>query len=278
MPCPLPWHWRPPTSGGWAPRTTALTYVRGATYVSQRRFSIDAAAGAPRRGGFQVRNCLAHNPAFLDLIAHERILPLVVDCIGPNLQIRTSHLDYRPPYPAHLAAEMGATPFGDDGTENGADAEAGYRNVGFHPDLASPGLFLAPSLDGILPLLEIKVFIPLMDMTESGCGNLWLVPVSARPTSPPKPCTEGQLTRCVLGRARTGRRLRSCASGASESRTPTSCAYPPARPSSGGRRSGTASGPTSRSRTGSSCTWAVRRCSSHPPPPPTHSSDAAPVC
>ena len=136
-------------------------------------------------GGFQVRNCLAHHPAFLDLIAHERILPLVVDCIGPNLQIRTSHLDYRPPYPADLAAEMGATPFGDDGTENGADGEAGYRNVGFHPDLASPGLFLAPSLDGILPLLEIKVFIPLMDMTESGCGNLWLVPVSARPTSPP---------------------------------------------------------------------------------------------
>ena len=43
----------------------------------------------------------------------------------PNIQIRTSHLDYRPPYPAALAAKMGATPFAADGTENRADGEAG---------------------------------------------------------------------------------------------------------------------------------------------------------
>ena len=47
---------------------------------------------------FQVRNALAHHDAFLDLIDHPSMLPLVVDAIGWNIQIRTTHLDYRPPY------------------------------------------------------------------------------------------------------------------------------------------------------------------------------------
>ena len=48
---------------------------------------------------FQVRNALAQHDAFLDLVDHPRMLPLVVDAIGWNIQIRTTHLDYRPPYP-----------------------------------------------------------------------------------------------------------------------------------------------------------------------------------
>ncbi|MCB0184218.1 MAG: phytanoyl-CoA dioxygenase family protein, partial [Caldilineaceae bacterium] len=48
---------------------------------------------------FAIRNALAHHEAFLDLIDHPRMLPLVVDAIGWNIQIRTTHLDYRPPYP-----------------------------------------------------------------------------------------------------------------------------------------------------------------------------------
>ena len=125
----------------------------------------------PPETHFQVRNALAQHDAFLDLIDHPRMLPLVVDAIGWNIQIRTTHLDYRPPYPADLQA--GAT-----GTGNGADQQAGYRNVIWHPDLASPEIFQAPSLDGRLPFMEIKVFYPLFDMTESGCGNLWLAPGS----------------------------------------------------------------------------------------------------
>ena len=120
---------------------------------------------------FQVRNALAHHDAFLDLVDHPRILPLVVDAIGWNIQIRTTHLDYRPPYPADLRE-------GEVGVGKGADQEAGYRNVAWHPDLASPELFQAPSLDGRLPFMEIKVFYPLFDMTESDCGNLWLAPGS----------------------------------------------------------------------------------------------------
>ena len=122
---------------------------------------------------FAVRNALAHHDAFLDLIDHPRVLPLVVDAIGWNIQIRTTHLDYRPPYPEDLKGRI-------SGVGKGEDHEAGYRNVGWHPDLASDDLFMAPSLDGRLPFMEIKVFYVLYDMTESNCGNLWLVPGSHR--------------------------------------------------------------------------------------------------
>ena len=122
---------------------------------------------------FAVRNVLSHHEAFLDLIDHPRILPLVVDAIGWNIQVRTTHLDYRPPYPEDLKASI-------SGVGKGEDHEAGYRNVGWHPDLASDSLFLGPSLDGRLPFMEIKVFYVLYNMTESNCGNLWLVPGSHR--------------------------------------------------------------------------------------------------
>ncbi len=122
---------------------------------------------------FAVRNALSHHEAFLDLIDHPRMLPLVVDAIGWNIQVRTTHLDYRPPYPEDLKASI-------SGVGKGEDHEAGYRNVGWHPDLASDSLFLGPSLDGRLPFMEIKIFYVLYDMTESNCGNLWLVPGSHR--------------------------------------------------------------------------------------------------
>ena len=86
---------------------------------------------------FAVRNALAHHDAFLDLIDHPRMLPLVVDAIGWNIQIRTTHLDYRPPYPEGL--QPGAL-----GVADGADQEVGYRNLGWHPDLASDVLFPGP--------------------------------------------------------------------------------------------------------------------------------------
>lgn len=122
---------------------------------------------------FAIRNALAHHEAFLDLIDHPRMLPLVVDAIGWNIQIRTTHLDYRPPYPEEL--EAGAV-----GTGKGADHQAGYRNVLWHPDLAN--LFEAVSLDGRLPFMELKVFYVLSDLTQPNSGNLWMVPGSHKHT------------------------------------------------------------------------------------------------
>eukprot|EP01050_Picozoa_sp_SAG11_P030846 SAG11_NODE_9305_length_924_cov_0.743030_2_plen_183_part_01 len=75
---------------------------------------------------FQVRNVLARHDAFLKLIDHPKILPLVVDAIGPDIQIRTSHLDYRPPYPP--GSDSGVVGFGE------SDEYTPQRN--WHPDLA----------------------------------------------------------------------------------------------------------------------------------------------
>jgi len=99
------------------------------------------------------------------------MLPLVVDAIGWNIQIRTTHLDYRPPYPPGLES-------GELGTGKGADQAAGYKNLVWHPDLAGPYLFEAPSLDGRLPFMEVKVGYYLSDLTQGNSGAICLVPGS----------------------------------------------------------------------------------------------------
>ena len=130
--------------------------------------------GLETDGHFQVRNALAHHDALLDLVDHPRMLPLVVDAIGWNIQIRTTHLDYRPPYPQGLQE-------GEVGVGTGADQEAGYRNVVWHPDLASPEIFQAPSLDGRLPFMEIKVTLLADSPAAPGCPAQWRGPAGRRP-------------------------------------------------------------------------------------------------
>lgn len=138
---------------------------------------VRAAKGIGPDDPFAIRNALAHHEAFLDLIDHPRILPLVVDAIGWNIQVRTTHLDYRPPYPEGLEA-------GERGTGRGADHVAGYKNLVWHPDLAGPYLFEAPSLDGRLPFMEIKVGYYLSDLTRKNSGAVCVVPGSY--TRPPQ--------------------------------------------------------------------------------------------
>jgi ectoine hydroxylase-related dioxygenase (phytanoyl-CoA dioxygenase family) len=132
---------------------------------------VRAVKGLRPEDPFALRNALTHHEAFLDLIDHPRMLPLVVDAIGWNIQIRTTHLDYRPPYPKDMVP-------GELGTGKGADHEAGYKNVVWHPDLAGPYLFEAPSLDGRLPFMEIKIGYYLSDMTRPNSGALAVVPGS----------------------------------------------------------------------------------------------------
>ena len=48
-----------------------------------------------RYDGF--RNCITLDDSFIPLISHPRILPLVVQLLGANLQLMTSHLIYKSP-------------------------------------------------------------------------------------------------------------------------------------------------------------------------------------
>ena len=139
--------------------------------IDEVRDRVRRAEGGGPNDPFTIRNALAQHEAFLDLIDHPKMLPLVVDAIGWNIQIRTTHLDYRPPYPEDL------TP-GTVGVGDGDDQKAGYNNLGWHPDLSGKELFEGPSLDGRLPFMEIKVFYVFSDMTASNSGNLWLMPGS----------------------------------------------------------------------------------------------------
>ncbi len=139
--------------------------------VDEVAVRIQKSTGLGTNQPFAIRNALTHHEAFLDLIDHPRMLPLVVDAIGWNIQIRTTHLDYRPPYPKGLQC-------GTVGSAKGEDHQAVYRNVLWHPDLAGEYLFEAPSVDGRLPFMEIKVFYVLSDLRKSNSGNLWMVPGS----------------------------------------------------------------------------------------------------
>ncbi|MDP6360256.1 MAG: hypothetical protein QF473_34390, partial [Planctomycetota bacterium] len=46
---------------------------------------------------FQMRDIPRLDDAFLEMVTHPTMLPLIVDAIGFNIQIRTSHMDIRPP-------------------------------------------------------------------------------------------------------------------------------------------------------------------------------------
>ena len=106
---------------------------------------------------FQIRNALAHHEELLRLIDHPILLPLVVDVLGVNIQIRTSHLDVRPPCPSEYANQnLGAKdsffPWHSDGP-----------NFGY------------PITNGQVPFVEVKVGYYLTDLTEHNSGAICVV-------------------------------------------------------------------------------------------------------
>src|SRR5262245_56562303 len=53
--------------------------------------------GAPITGRMEIRNCVAHDPLLLRMVDHPALLPVVVELLGPDIRVRTSELDVRPP-------------------------------------------------------------------------------------------------------------------------------------------------------------------------------------
>lgn len=120
-------------------------------------------AGAPIR----VRNIVARDRAYLNLLDHPVILPFVVDVIGTRIQLRGSNLDVRPPIPTR---ERSAGPDPSDGAMH------------WHRDEPSGGW---PTVDGVVPFLEIKVGYFLTDLTRPRSGELRIIPGSHRLPGPP---------------------------------------------------------------------------------------------
>jgi ectoine hydroxylase-related dioxygenase (phytanoyl-CoA dioxygenase family) len=111
---------------------------------------------------FQIRNIVAIHPRFRALIDHPKILPLVVDVIGYNIQIRTSHMDVRPPMrPEDGQKELGA-------------------KDSFFPWHSDAPNFGWPTVDGVIPFMEMKVGYYLTDLTQHNSGAICVVRGSHR--------------------------------------------------------------------------------------------------
>jgi ectoine hydroxylase-related dioxygenase (phytanoyl-CoA dioxygenase family) len=111
---------------------------------------------------FQVRNALAHHDELFRLVDHPVMFPLVVDVLGVNIQIRTSHMDVRPPNPPeHARQTLGAKdsffPWHSDGP-----------NFGY------------PITNGAVPFVEVKVGYYLTDLTAHNSGAICVVRGSHR--------------------------------------------------------------------------------------------------
>ena len=105
-----------------------------------------------------VRNAVARHEAILDLLDHPRILPLVVDAMGWNIQNRDSVFDYKAP--------------------QSSPAEPDLLSLGWHFDYEEE--FAGTTIDGCMPLLDFKVGWYVSDHTEPGHSTILMVPGSYR--------------------------------------------------------------------------------------------------
>ena len=117
--------------------------------------------GTSPDAAYQIRNALVHHEELFALIDYPKILPLLVDVIGVNIQIRTSHVDVRPPMKDYKGGELGAS-------------------GGFFPWHADGPNYGYPITNGILPFFEVKVGYYLTDLTEHNSGAICVVRGSHR--------------------------------------------------------------------------------------------------
>lgn len=116
-----------------------------------------AEKGVAPSEAFQVRNALAHHDTLLRMVDHPVLLPLLVDVMGYNLQIRTSHMDTRPPMPPESSQQ-----------------KLGVRG-GFFPWHSDAPNFGFPVTNGMVPLMEVKVGYYLTDLTQRNSGAICVV-------------------------------------------------------------------------------------------------------
>jgi len=116
--------------------------------------------GLSDRSHWQKRNCLPDDPAFLELLDHPKVLPLVCAILGWDIHLITSHLIVRMPTPR---------------------ADANFKGEGWHRD----GGQSAWEMTEPHPRILLKVGYILSDQSEPGRGNTQVVPGSNRIVGPP---------------------------------------------------------------------------------------------
>lgn len=114
------------------------------------------------------RNAISLDPAFASLIDHETILPTVVQLLGANLHVMTSHLIVKQPDPA--------------------DAPLTARLPGWHRDYAQA---MHDMGNVAIPRLLVKCAYYLTDLTEKNRGVTMVTPGSHLLTEKPE-IPEGQ--------------------------------------------------------------------------------------
>ena len=100
------------------------------------------------------RNCVTLDDAFIPLMTHPTILPLVVHLLGANLQLMTSHLIYKHP---------------DEHTEENK------RKRGWHRDYMQAMVDLGHYS---IPRIELKCGYYFTDLSQPNSGSTWVVPRS----------------------------------------------------------------------------------------------------
>ena len=111
---------------------------------------------------FQIRNIVAYHPTFRNMVDHPKILPYVVDGIGYNIQIRTSHMDVRPPH-----------------AERNVQHALGER-ASFFPWHSDGPNYGWPTVQDMIPFMEVKVGYYLTDLRETNSGAICVVRGSHR--------------------------------------------------------------------------------------------------
>lgn len=118
----------------------------------------------PRKPGehLELRNSVAYDPELMDLLADERLFPAVVDLMGHNICMTTSHVFIRPPSPA--------------GTKRD------FKAIGWHKD--GPPAEWTPPMNGRWPWLYTKIGWFFTDTTIPDAGALRVVPGSHKTLRP----------------------------------------------------------------------------------------------
>ena len=107
------------------------------------------------------RNSIALDDAYIPLMTHPTILPLVIHLLGSNLQLMTSHLIYKYPNPPETPEH--------------------HRAPGWHRDYLQAMMALGHYS---IPRIELKCAYYFTDLSQPKSGNTMVVPGSNQATAP----------------------------------------------------------------------------------------------